>query len=925
MAQLHPSDRALRAREQNTTCRQFLTIKPSTPQTGAFKIDLLLESPASVCTESTSRVDQQYPTPPVSVSSKNKSVAPRLSLAEFDDQAWGSLLRPATLDDKHGKTRNARRALDIIGKKHRRELKREKSQDRESATEMYTPSEQTHPISPLAAGPEDEVSLASTLHGYGGLGKRVRKQKRQVTGKSGDVKPRGSFTHEQKSNTELASSVDRPEKRYSSNYKQAVGPSPPIAKHDDERAQSLQQMPAEARISGRSGMQTPHFGSAGSDFRNVGYPRVWCTNRQELAEGYALDKRFIQYQSGSQYQFESFKGGEPIRVATAILLAGYNSPRDAFVPHAFVTHGGGKNAVNARSQKAPISLSSSQLRTDYNIEALLNAMKFKRDVMIIVGKDYGLFQLPQGIAYAVLAYYRITHIWAEKDAGHVRFKCRFELSPNQSDNIWHLSQQNKKDTTFCTPAEDYVCTACESGSPRVYDKDICLKPECHLFWMAKEIDDSSNGDFVFRPPEPQMKIRAAFLGSTLLAFDYEAKPRDVVPLQPTRLQSERMSVCQWCPRCGRLSRRIHSNTWVCENCGRREDYVLPVISKFETIRLPKVLNERFGCLRMASATGIMGYLVYMHSSMPSSIENRESYKVIYVLPEGGEIHHLLTSPSGSPKVDRIYSEMQKARLEFTRRPVKARIQSMVTSNFVRNSGEAYAQASVLEAKPMSGNQDVEMEAIQLLQDAASEFGTRYNQCHHNLTLPDDRKEMHWHDDGEDRVFGPVSCLSLGSDCVFCFRVKPQWVKKGPGTTKVKKVEGTGKLVLKLRLRHGDILIMVGKKVQKHYEHCARPQGHRISVTTRTLINPETVITQSERDSLTALEKRYNESRKTVLEGVLVFDGCSKPLPRRAFLSEDNDSVVANDADAMACAKARSAAMILQNMKPAAPNASYANN
>ncbi|KAJ3007138.1 hypothetical protein HKX48_009289 [Thoreauomyces humboldtii] len=70
-------------------------------------------------------------------------------------------------------------------------------------------------------------------------------------------------------------------------------------------------------------------------------------------------------------------------------------------------------------------------------------------------------------------------------------------------------------------------------------------------------------------------------------------------------------------------------------------------------------------------------------------------------------------------------------------------------------------------------------------------------------------------------------------------------------------------------------MMVGKGVQRHYQHAAAPQGHRISVTARTLINPETVIPPDQRAALQTFEELYQAPTENVFNGVLILDGTSQ--------------------------------------------------
>ncbi|KAI8819916.1 uncharacterized protein EV422DRAFT_532755 [Fimicolochytrium jonesii] len=612
---------------------------------------------------------------------------------------------------------------------------------------------------------------------------------------------------------------------------------------------------------------------AGKSPGDFGCPKVWCQSRQELCEGYALDKRFIQYQSG--FQFRKLPLDDPVnpnaRIATAILLAGSIAPRDIFKRRVFITHGGGKNACDKERKRANVcmSLATSQEETDHNIESLINAMKGGHSVMVIVSQDYFLKEvLPDGLTYAVLGYYRITHIWREKEGQNVRIKLRYELVPDQASNVWHVKAKKLRDSKRTTGSLDYCCPTCKEVSPKVYTEQVCLRHQCEAFWKAVSGVDVAEG--------MDLRHNRDFL-RPMLSMKSTCTPPSVVPLQPSPSQQARTSACEWCNRCGRLSRRIFSNKWVCETCENEVSFTLPVLPLSAAIRLPVDKKERFNCFQVLPGSNIKGYLV----AIPPEPACRMSgwFKVVYTLPEGGEIHHMLAPKDGHADVDKLYKELQEGDLEYQRMPVKSRIGKLVTSNFVLNSGEKYYQASVLPSRPMEANTKVEKAAIAMLQDAAKEFGTKYNQSHKNLTLADDVKWMKWHDDGEKTVFGPVSALSMGSDCIFSFRTKPTCRDTAPNGV------GPGRQVLKLRLRHGDILIMVGKKVQANYEHCAKPQGHRISVTARTVINPDTIMPKTQRRALDKLEAIYKSPTESVPKGVLIFDGREKVKGKNATSTE----------------------------------------
>ncbi|KAJ3289349.1 hypothetical protein HK104_007517 [Borealophlyctis nickersoniae] len=438
---------------------------------------------------------------------------------------------------------------------------------------------------------------------------------------------------------------------------------------------------------------TTTLGWNGKPPGTFGNPVVWCEYRQELAEGYASDKRYIQYQSGVQINEIDECSGK-VKIVTGVLI------------------GGSHNDCTSKTQDGSIHLKESQSESDRHVKALTETMKRGLNVMIIMSKSHPASNMmPRRAGYVVLAYYRITHKWYEKEDGGVRIKFRYENS---------------------------------------------------------------------------------------IEFN--------LPIQPLRAIK----------------------------------------------RMPEMKDELFRCISVNPASRVKVYL-----TVDTSGSRYDGFlKVIYAFPKGGEVHHILNGKGLDDAVDQLYLDMQRARLPFRRFPVKARVQGQLTSCYVLNAGEKYVQASVLPARPVHEVAQIEREALSLLQSAVKEFGTEFNQCHKNLTLSGDGgvKKMNWHDDGEKQVYGPVSCLSLGSDCDFRFRTKPKMVG-----AKVKK--GTGTQVLRLRLAHGDMLIMIGKHIQRDYQHMAAPQGHRISITARTIINDDTNITATQRTALVDLESKYETPRE----------------------------------------------------------------
>lgn len=116
--------------------------------------------------------------------------------------------------------------------------------------------------------------------------------------------------------------------------------------------------------------------------------------------------------------------------------------------------------------------------------------------------------------------------------------------------------------------------------------------------------------------------------------------------------------------------------------------------------------------------------------------------------------------------------------------------------------------------------------------------------------------MNFHDDGEHGLGPVVSSLSLGGSASMHFRPKVKRSSRNlvysknplvstnvtsdylPPHVPPKAKEGSGTAVkpeLTLRLEHGDVMIMVGDRMQKVWEHMVEPlEGFRVAATCRRI-------------------------------------------------------------------------------------------
>jgi len=92
----------------------------------------------------------------------------------------------------------------------------------------------------------------------------------------------------------------------------------------------------------------------------------------------------------------------------------------------------------------------------------------------------------------------------------------------------------------------------------------------------------------------------------------------------------------------------------------------------------------------------------------------------------------------------------------------------------------------------------------------------------------ERQKMSFHSDSEPGLGPVVASLSLGSAAIMHFRPHIS------SHTASKEGKNQSSIALTLILRHGDVLIMEGDGVQKHYEHTVIPMNFRIAATARCI-------------------------------------------------------------------------------------------
>ncbi|KAF8543264.1 hypothetical protein BDD12DRAFT_874882 [Trichophaea hybrida] len=573
----------------------------------------------------------------------------------------------------------------------------------------------------------------------------------------------------------------------------------------------------------------------------IGHPMVWCEvcdipgmgkslavqssneklqTRQELCEGLPYYRAF---QSGC-YTHDGLVHG--------YLLDACDSTRDYVGGKVVISHSGGKSKEDEGTGLR--SLIMNQTTKDTTIKCLLNNLKLKFPIAIIIGNRSTMSPSRIPHRYCAMDWFKVTHAWAEKDplSGFSRWKFRFEKLDFTSDGWWAVE---KTDTPGDAEIVIASCKACRKESPHIYQQGwMCLNPACSDFW---KIDGSGAPN--------ELTYTTEFLNSnTPWESALEVPPS---PLRPqTNLEWDDMFDAQdvsrkaWkgfcCSNCGRLSCREHWDRWECanESCGLKlYPKKRPV---FQAAQLadphrplytgPAISQDVFGDEIQCTRSVIDGFTVLQ-----------------YELGNCGTVTHMLANQATNARsldADWLLEKYQEANLPFKRYKLHTQQGVTRTSHFTYNVGAQYNYVADQPTVTFEEASPVVRRALELIKQRV---GMIYPNVAFNEVLNVgyfESQRMNYHQDGE-RGLGPtVASISLGCPAVMKFRIK------GSGRNTVRHIEDDADdeenlmplkkepaVRLTLRLHHGDIMIMHGATIQSVWEHAAQPLGlFRIAATAR---------------------------------------------------------------------------------------------
>lgn len=577
----------------------------------------------------------------------------------------------------------------------------------------------------------------------------------------------------------------------------------------------------------------------------MGQPEVWADERQ------ALNETLPYYRStqGGCYQ----TGG----VVYSFMLDKHSALRDFMDDEVIICRAGGGSGKNAEGE----TVQSDDQKEGSQTRAIDNAIAHQSPIVIICGGANTDVPSKMPHRFSVLGWFIVTHKWFEKTGGKLTIKYRFEKL--ELDTISWWAPRGKDPIVKCGQLERpnrHVCSACGKESEQVYVQGwMCLHSSCEKQWKLFDGSD---------PVEQQLSYDPRFLKQKVARLDPVATaPHSLKPRLPN--SSDRMGddvtkehakgLC--CPRCGKCSSRIHWSGWICSNKGCGFRYSVPhVLIPANTLHdsLHPTTNSYAKCAN-----------VIIDHKVGVAIEVRLSHNyriVTYRVPGvDGCITHMIANKTVVQEArgpDEMFEFLQEVDFGLERRKLQREAHMEA---FAMNYGEAYDFVAAGDSRSFDGAPWPITEARTRLTWAARKaLGERFPKSEDfnemlALGYMEGRK-IGYHDDGEDGLGPTVATLSLGepADMLFCVhekhvtgsspagiftdsmplpfteryeerKVEFEKLRQLPNkpTDKQKKEIASRlglrkpkpgkdrKAFLKLRLGHGDIVIMHGEDIQKY--------------------------------------------------------------------------------------------------------------
>lgn len=415
------------------------------------------------------------------------------------------------------------------------------------------------------------------------------------------------------------------------------------------------------------------------------------------------------------------------------------------------------------------------------------------------------------------------------------------------------------------------CAVCGDKSPRVYQDAICLQPACAAFWRQK-VD---GGKWKLIDGRSTLRYDDSFLKMVPTPASMSMLPYDLYDIKQPSTATARGFLCT---ACRKACCRADWYAPTCNECGQANPDYWPRITQKEVGRSPGLSLDFEGEIKTRIG--------------------KDFYATKYIFEDiDSAIYHLrpLDTKMADDLWNgylRLGSERQGLLIRAAMREHAMR-DELLSQQYTFNSGQAYKYLVATKSSTFEDSPRIVLDArdyvVGIVKTMIPDKDSQFNQLMSVAYRPDQR--MNWHDDGEAGLGPCIAAISLGSDSEFLVRRKkgkaapkpyrrPKSVAPGavPGPEdnpdapvnedkptedseddpplgeEDDKLEPVPEVeepiaarsiakpraisaeapVLTLRLRHGDIVIMHGSRLQKYYQHKAEPTGARVVGTLRSI-------------------------------------------------------------------------------------------
>jgi hypothetical protein len=465
--------------------------------------------------------------------------------------------------------------------------------------------------------------------------------------------------------------------------------------------------------------------------------------------------------------------------------------------------------------------------------------------MIGVRNPKALSRLPH--VFNVLAWFHVTEVWSEPVQGYKTWFMKLE-KVNLAEKSWWApggsplpAADRDLDALKCP---QQICITCNQASKSIHANGwTCMNINCTQFYC---FDHPVNEDELEYSQE-FLNERTKFTGTTGELIPGLPTLKEMYEVHQTKDdQDYSWTVGVVCPVCKGCSRRIHWDKFVCEHgCGWNYKIDVKIMDVTEAIASKANSTPREYCSSgITHSTGMANQYRYEQFDFPGP--NETCAGSLLVLRANGLINKQPDGPND------LFACMQENRdFKLKRRPVRlpGRPGEVLTGHYASNWGAPYKFVVAQNSTAFSEAPNVIIKALKRLtcagQQVLNDLGEPFEGFNELLSLGYFQNDsIGYHDDGEKELGPTIATLSLGAEALMTLRLKKKYQSIGRASSNKR---GTHPDMLKVVLRHGDIVIMHGVQLQRMYEHAVTPNGDRRFALTCRFVKPESLSNDMERE------------------------------------------------------------------------------